>query len=157
MVLRTQESVSGFVASDPDLSFTARGEARFHARFGQDHFRRESDGSFTRLESTFHDLVAYRAAAERAFARFRKGDHFVAEGYLHPYSFLRDGQTVSGEEFVAKKLGHDASRTEYTVDRPVQPVVPRSASSAPDVDAPVRAPADGPHPAGVPSSSQVAL
>ena len=66
MAIRTQESFSGFIASEPQLSQTSRGEARFYSRVGQEHDRKESDGSFTELETTFHDLVAYRATAERA-------------------------------------------------------------------------------------------
>lgn len=117
MAIHTQQSISGFIASDPQLSYTARGEARFYARVGQEHYRREPDGTFTELDPTFHDLVAYRATAERAHTRFAKGDSFVAEGYTHPYEYERDGQSVQGEEFVAKKIGHDLARTAYEVDR----------------------------------------
>ena len=134
MVIRTQESFSGFVASDPQLSRTSTGEARLYARVGQEHYRRNSDGSFTELETTFHDLVAYRATAERAHERFVKGDSFVAEGYTHPYKHERDGQTVQGEEFVAKKIGHDTARTSYDVDRS-----PRAARAAAEREVPVPA------------------
>lgn len=117
MAIRTQESFSGFIASDPQLSYTTRGEARFYARVGQEHYRKEPDGTFTELDPTFHDLVAYRATAERAQERFAKGDSFVAEGYTHPYEYERDGESVQGEEFVAKKVGHDLARTNYEVTR----------------------------------------
>ncbi len=117
MAIRTQQSISGFIATDPQLTVTDRGEARFYARFGQENFHREEDGSFTKLEPSFHNLVMYRATAERAFERFAKGDSFVAEGYAHEYSYERDGQSLSGEEFVAKKIGHDTARTRYEVDR----------------------------------------
>lgn len=117
MAIRTQESFSGFIASDPQLSYTAKGEARFYARVGQEHYRKEPDGSFSELDPTFHDLVAYRATAERAHERFAKGDSFVADGYTHPYEYERDRETVQGEEFVAKKIGHDLARTRYAVDR----------------------------------------
>ena len=124
MAIRTQQSISGFIATDPQLTVTDRGEARFYARFGQENFHREDDGSFTKLEPSFHNLVMYRATAERAFERFTKGDSFVAEGYAHEYSYERDGQSLSGEEFVAKKIGHDTARTRYEVDRS-----PRKAAS----------------------------
>lgn len=61
--------------------------------------------------------MIYRASAERAFERFVKGDSFVAEGYAHEYSYTRDGQQIEGEEFVAKKMGHDTARTTYDVTR----------------------------------------
>ena len=117
MATRTQASLSGFIASDPQLSYTSKGEARFYARIGQEHYRRNDDGSFTELEPTFHNLVVYRTSAQRAHERFAKGDNFVAEGYVHPFEYERDGQTVKDEEFVAKKIGHDNARTSYEVDR----------------------------------------
>lgn len=118
MAIHTQQSLSGFIASNPQLSFTDRGDARFYAKIGQEHFQRNDDGSFTKLETTFHGLVQYRRAAERSYAAFAKGDKFVAEGYIHPYEYTNaDGQAVQGEEFVAKKIGHDTARTTYTVDR----------------------------------------
>lgn len=117
MAIRTQQSISGFIATDPQLTTTENGDARFYARFGQESYRHEPDGSFTKLEPNFHNLVLYRATAERAHERFVKGDNFVAEGYAHEYSYTRDGQQIAGEEFVAKKIGHDTARTRYDVDR----------------------------------------
>lgn len=117
MAVHTQQSLSGFIASDPQLSFTAHGDARFYAKIGQEHYSRNDDGTFTQLDTTFHDLVQYRRAAERSYAAFSKGDKFVAEGYTREYDYELDGQPQHGEEFVAKKLGHDTARTTYTVDR----------------------------------------
>lgn len=140
MAIHTQQSISGFIASDPQLNYTSKGEPRFYARIGQEHFRREGDGTFTRLEPTFHDLVAFRATAERAHERFTKGDNFVAEGYIHPYKTERDGQSTDVEEFVAKKIGHDLARTTYEVDRT------RRTQAIVEQDTPTRAPADRPAP-----------
>ncbi|HEX4400123.1 MAG TPA: single-stranded DNA-binding protein [Galbitalea sp.] len=117
MAIRTKQSLSGFIVTDPELTITSKGEARFYAKIGQEHFRRNDDGSFTQLESTFHNLVQYRKAAERSYQLFQKGDHFVAEGYVHDYDHDIDGQTQHAEEFVANRLGHDAARQNYTVDR----------------------------------------
>lgn len=118
MAIHTQESVSGFIASEPQLTYTERGDARFYAKIGQEHYRKEPDDSFTQTETTFHDLVAFKKTAERAHARFAKGDKFVAEGYIREYDHTTpDGGTVKAEEFVAKKLGHDLARTSYEVDR----------------------------------------
>ena len=118
MALHTQESVSGFIASDPQLTYTERGDARFYAKIGQEHYRKEPDGSFTQTETTFHDLVAFKKTAERAHDRLAKGDKFVAEGYTREYDRTApDGEVVKSEEFVAKKLGHDLARTSYEVDR----------------------------------------
>jgi len=117
MALHTQQSVSGFIASEPQQSITENGDTRLYVRIGQPHFRRNEDGTFTELEPSFHDMVAYRATAERALTRFAKGDSFVAEGYTRSFQIERDGQAIEAEEFVAKKLGHDLARTPYEVDR----------------------------------------
>ncbi|HUK67547.1 MAG TPA: hypothetical protein VLW50_02145 [Streptosporangiaceae bacterium] len=50
MAIKTEPSIKGFIASDPRLTFNDDGEARFYARFGQNHYRREDDGSFTELK-----------------------------------------------------------------------------------------------------------
>ncbi|QCC77437.1 single-stranded DNA-binding protein [Nocardioides daphniae] len=71
-------SLHGFIATTPQLHFTSTGQARFYARVGVEHYRREADHTFTKLDSTFHDLVAYAKTAERAYDRFRVGDNFLA-------------------------------------------------------------------------------
>jgi single-strand DNA-binding protein len=117
MALHTQQSLSGFIASEPQQSVTENGDTRFYVRVGQPHFRREDGGGFTELDPSFHDLVTYRATADRALDRFAKGDSFVAEGYVRTFQVERDGEVVEREEFVAKKIGHDLARTNYEVDR----------------------------------------
>ncbi len=131
MALHTQQSLSGFIASEPQRSATENGDTRFYVRVGQPHFRREVNGDFTVLEPSFHDLVAYRATADRALTRFAKGDSFVAEGYVRTFQVERDGEAFEREEFVAKKIGHDLARTNYDVDRAHRP----AASTERDVPA----------------------
>ena len=129
MAIHTQESLSGFIASDPQLTETSKGDPRFYARIGKEHFRREEDGSFTQTETTYHHMVMFGRSAEHAHARFAKGDNFIAEGYTRDVNYERDGQNVEGEEFVAKKLGHDTARTRYEVDRsPRRPAAEREAA-----------------------------
>ncbi len=117
MTIPTQMSLQGFIASAPQLTFTGNGVARFYARIGVEHFRKETDASYTKLESTFHDMVIFKATAERAYARFRVGDSFVASGYIHEYELEKQGQFEAREEFVARRVGHDTARTRYDVDR----------------------------------------
>ena len=59
MTIPIQMSLHGFIAAAPQINFTSKGTARFYARVGVEHYRKETDGSFTKLEPTFHDLVAY--------------------------------------------------------------------------------------------------
>ena|SRR5680860_330569 len=124
MTIPTQMSLHGFVASPPQLNFTGNGAARFYACVGVEHFRKELDGSFTRLDPTYHDMVLFGASAERAYARFKIGDQFIASGYIHEYELDKHGSTVPREEFVARRIGHDLARTRYSVER--------SASRQPD-------------------------
>lgn len=117
MSIDTQQSISGFIATQPRLTTTENGVARFHARVGIEHSRQEPDGSFTQFDPSFHDLAIFRKTAEEAAARFQKGDKFVATGRVHEYSYDKDGQTVQAEEFIASRIGHDLARTRYEVDR----------------------------------------
>lgn len=117
MSIPTQMSLHGFIATAPQLTFTGNGVARFYARIGVEHFRKETDGSYTRLEPTFHDLVMFKSTAERAYARFRTGDQFVASGYIHEYELEKHGQVEAREEFVGRRIGHDTARTRYEVER----------------------------------------
>ena len=110
MAITTKESLSGFIASDPDLTFTSNGDARLYARVGQPQARREEDGSFTKLEPTFTDLVMFRKSAERAHAQFQKGDNFIAEGDVHHYPQTVDG--VEGGEGAVRRFP-DRSRQQH--------------------------------------------
>lgn len=142
MEISTQQSVSGFIASAPQLSYTANGDARFFVKIGQEHFTRNDDGTFTKEETTFHDLVAYRATAERAHARFAKGDNFVAEGQVRDYQYRdSEGNTIEGSEFIARKIGHDLARTTYEVDRSRRTSAAADRAFEPPNQAPVARPA----------------
>lgn len=114
MSIRTKESLSGFVATDPELTFTSKGDARVYMRVGQPQARFEEDGTFTQLDPEFTDLVMFRKSAELAHEQFRKGDNFIAEGETRPYTG-DDG--TEREQFIASRIGHDNNITRYTVDR----------------------------------------
>ena len=110
MTLHTQQSLSEFIVSEPQQSITENGDTCFYVRVGQPHFRHEATGNFTTLEPTFHDLVAYRATADRAPTLFAKGDSFVAEDYVRTDPVEHNSETIEREQFVAKKIGHDLAR-----------------------------------------------
>ena len=86
-------------------------------KVGIEHYRKEPDNTFTQLETTFHDLIAYRGAAEQGAERLAKGDNIIADGRVRDYSYERNGQRYEGEEFIATRIGHDLARTRYDVDR----------------------------------------
>ena len=118
MSIPTQMSLVGFVASAPELHFTKDGAECCRLRVGVEQWRKEVDGDFTKLDPSFHDMVAFESTARETYARFRKGDSFVASGYVHEYEVERPGErSVIKEEFVARKIGHNANKTAYHVQR----------------------------------------
>ncbi|WP_185996259.1 single-stranded DNA-binding protein [Nocardioides campestrisoli] len=135
MSIPTQMSLAGFIASEPDLHFTAGGAEYLRVRVGVEQWRKEIDGKFTKLEPTFHDMVAFEATAREMYARFRKGDSFVASGYVHEYEVDGRQRSVVKQEFVARKIGHNVNRTAYEVQRrrltpatPAEQVTPERSS-----------------------------
>ena len=74
--MRTKESLWGFFASDPQLSFNEKGEARLFAWIGQEQFERNPDGSFTQGETKFYPFKMFRRSAEHAYEKFARGDNF---------------------------------------------------------------------------------
>ena len=118
MTIPTDLSLHGFIATAPELSKPDTKDARFFARVGVEHWRQEADGSFTKLDPVYCDLVLFDRAAERAYPRFKPGDQIVASGYVHEYEQERPGgRSQIREQFVARRIGHDCARTRYVVDR----------------------------------------
>lgn len=133
MSIPTQLSLVGFVASAPELRFTCEGKERCRLRVGVEQWRREANGDFTKLDPTFHDMVAFESTARETCARFRMGDSFVASGYIHEYEVEnRGGASVIKEEFVAKKIGHNVNRTDYVVQRGRHAAPERALSPVPE-------------------------
>lgn len=132
MAIETRPGLSGFVASDPEQTTTVDGKTRLYFLAGQEKVRFEEDGSRTKLDSEFVPLVMFGPSAELAAPKFRKGDNFLAEGKLEPYTTTVDGKPVERESFRASRIGHDNNVTRYTVDRS-----PRERAGA-ERDAPAR-------------------
>lgn len=117
MEIKTFKSISGFIASDPKITFNEQGQACFYARIGINHYRREQDGSWTELEPSFHDLLQFGRGAELSAQRFRKGDNLLAQGYVRNHLQTADGRERTEQQFVAKRLAHDPNITTYHVER----------------------------------------
>lgn len=115
--IKTSQSINGFIASEPRLTFNDDGQARFYARIGIQHYRREADGTFTERDPSYHDLIQFGRGAELSADRFRKGDNFLAQGYVRDYTHVVDGQEQTNQQFVTNRLAHDPNTTTYQVDR----------------------------------------
>jgi single-stranded DNA-binding protein len=129
-------SLAGFIASAPDLHFTSAGAEYIRVRVGVEQWRKEVDGSFTKLDPTFHDLVAFESTARELYARFRPGDCFVASGYVHEYEVETPTGSLIKEEFVARKIGHNANKTAYEVQRPRHAPAPQRPSPSAEPPSP---------------------
>ena len=110
------------IASDPRLTYSEKtGTPRFYARVGVDHWRREEDGTFTKLERTFHDLALRYKAGEVAKELYRKGDDVIATGRFEKFADPETG--VEREEFRADTLSPNPVSSRITLNRE-----PRSAA-----------------------------
>ena len=131
MAIRTHQSFSGYVATDPNTEPTRDGTPRFYARAGQRQGRREPDGTFVRLPTQYLPIVALGDAAEEARALLAKGDSFTAEGRIRSVSYEKNGKTIEGEEFEVWKIGRRPSDAERSApaDHTLTPEIPASANS----------------------------
>jgi hypothetical protein len=81
MSIPTQMSPVGFVASAPELHFTKPGAECCRLRAGVEQWRKEGDGSFPKLDPTFHDMVAFEHGPPDARAdRSLRGSRGRARG-----------------------------------------------------------------------------
>lgn len=113
-----KDGMYGVVASKPQFSHREGGVPRLYFKARQDHYRQDSDGSFTKTHATFHDVVAFKGAAIHGAEKLAKYDRFLAHGYLDTYNDRDTGEEKT--RFVATRLGHDLARTDYDIDRAPQ-------------------------------------
>ena len=105
MAIPTREALSGFIATDPQLTETTGGGHRFYARVGIEQFQRNEDGSFTQLESEFTNLVMFDKAAQRAAEKFQKGDNFIAEGRSNTHEYQGEQRAGADREAPERTAG----------------------------------------------------
>ena len=144
MAVRTHQSLSGYVATEPSTDPARDGTPRFYARAGQRQGRRERDGTYTKLPTEYVPIVAYGDAAEEAAALLSKGTGFVAEGRFRPVRDRTDPATITGQEFEMWKGGRRPTAAVPDVptdqptrhrDLPVQFTAPRSTRPSPPAPA----------------------
>ncbi|QRY41417.1 single-stranded DNA-binding protein [Microbacterium hominis] len=123
MGIRTYQSFSGYVATDPSIQPTPDGTPRFYARAGQRQAHREPDGTFTAQPTQYMPILAFGAAAEEA-ALLARGDSFVAEGRIRTVSYDKNGTHVEGEEFEIFKIGRRPDHPETDRSRPTARTMP---------------------------------
>lgn len=128
MAIKTSQAINGFISADPRLTFSESGQARFYARVGINHYEPQQDGSFRKLDPTYHDLIQFGKSAEMSADRYVKGDDIVAQGYTRDVN----GEERTDEQFVAKRIAPDPNITDFTIDR--RPAAERQAEREADRD-----------------------
>ncbi|MFE7503836.1 single-stranded DNA-binding protein [Promicromonospora sp. NPDC057488] len=116
MTIPIRQSLEGVLLTGLRPGTTRTGVPVLRARVRAQQWQREGE-TFTPGEPVTCDLVVFHESTQRTRTRFRPGDAFIASGHVNTYDITRDGQIVQREEFVARRLGHDAARTRYKVTR----------------------------------------
>lgn len=129
MTIPIRQSLEGVFLTGLRPGTTRSGIPVLHARVRAQQSRREGE-TFTPQEPVTCDLVVFHESTQRTRTRFRPGDAFIASGHVNTYEVTRDGVTVQCEEFVARRLGHDAARTRYKVTRTRRRLRPATAPVA---------------------------
>jgi len=129
MTIPIRQSLEGVFLTGLRPGTTRTGVPVLRARVRAQQWRREGE-TFTPGEPVECDLVVFHESTQRARTRFRPGDAFVASGHINTYDVARDGQTIQREEFVARRLGHDAARTRYKVARTRRRLRPATAPAS---------------------------
>ena len=129
MTIPIRQSLEGVFLTGLRPGATRTGVPVLRARVRVQQGRHEGE-AFTAQEPVTCDLVVFHEPTQRARTRFRPGDAFIASGHVNTYDTTRDGETVQCQEFVARRLGHDAARTRYKVTRTRRRLRPATAPSA---------------------------
>lgn len=99
------EHLVGNLVADPELRFTANGNAVTNLRVASTP-RIKQDDKWVDGETTYQDVVVWRDQAQHAADNLRKGDRVVAVGYLKDRSWTTDdGEKKSKREFVTDDIG----------------------------------------------------
>lgn len=115
MGIKNETVMVGRIAGDPRLTYSEKtGVPRFYARARVNHWQREDDGTFTKQNQSFHDVVVRYDLAEVAHQKFARGDDFIATGHFRTFT---DDDNNEREEFRATTISHNPTTTDYAVTR----------------------------------------
>lgn len=126
-----KQELIGHVGQKPELMQTEGGVPYCRVSLATNHSFKDKNGEY-QSETTWHNLVFWRAAAERA-EKYQKGDVVYAEGRLRKFKHKDQNYTetvVSYARVVSKKFSGDKSPIE-----PKETISPDSAAAA-DIPAP---------------------
>lgn len=129
MTIPIRQSLEGVFLTGLRPGATRTGVPVLRARVRAQQWQREGE-TFTPGDPVTCDLVVFHESTQRARTRFRPGDAFIASGHINTYDVTRESKTIQREEFVARRLGHDAARTRYKVTRTRRRLLPATTPAA---------------------------
>ena len=99
-------TVTGNLASDPELRFTAKGEPVVNFRIAVNHSVKTEDG-WADGEPTFYDVAAFRkAGAENVAESLTKGDTVLVHGEVHTRTWTNpEGEKRTSLQVNAREIG----------------------------------------------------
>lgn len=100
--LGMKDSIYAFVASKPQLTYTENGDARLYFKAGQRHRHYDPEAGWQNQPTTFHDVVAFKGAAQFGIEHLREKDRFIAQGSLREYTNKHTGEPE--EQFEATRF-----------------------------------------------------
>lgn len=101
-----QTTISGNLAGDPELRFTATGRPVANFTVAQNRRRRSAGGEWEDADTLFLRVNVWGDLAENVADSLMKGQRVVVSGRLEPRSFTtRDGQDRTVIELVADEVG----------------------------------------------------
>lgn len=118
--LELKDSIYAFVASKPQLTYTENGDARLYFKAGQRHRHYDPEAGWQNQPTTFHDVVAFKGAAQFGIEHLREKDRFIAQGSLREYTNKHTGERE--EQFEATRFLPATALSKHTGGR-----VPRRA------------------------------
>ena len=125
--LELKDSIYAFVASKPQLTYTENGDARLYFKAGQRHGHYDPEVGWQNHPTTFHDVVAFKGAAQFGIQHLREKDRFLAQGSLREYTNKHTGELE--EQFEATRFLPATAQPKNTTGRAPRRAVERQAPS----------------------------
>ena len=115
----TALAVSGNLARDPELSYSAAGRPWCRCRVAVSQNHKGDDGTWHDGPPEYISLVCFGKLAENVAASLRKGDRIVAKGRFEEEHWTgKDGTKQTGWKLVAEDVGVSLAFSAVTAERP---------------------------------------
>jgi single-strand DNA-binding protein len=111
-------TITGNLGSDPELRFTANGQAVANLRIADTPRRKNAAGEWEDGETLWMGATVWGCDAEAVAENLRKGDRVVASGRLGSRTWDKDGQTRTSIEMTVDHIGKVAKAEDRISETP---------------------------------------